>query len=89
MAALQWFMDNHISFNQILKELCLRPAMFVLTDNYVECKDFRCDIYNQPSGTAMGTSFSVVYAIIFMIHLESPMLEDPRFRPFNQLISDY
>jgi hypothetical protein len=32
-----------------------------------------------------GTSFSVVYAVIFMIHLESPILEDPRFRPFIQL----
>jgi hypothetical protein len=44
-----------------------------------------CDIYHQHIGTAMGTSFSVVYTVIFMIHLESPILEDPRFRPFIQL----
>jgi hypothetical protein len=33
----------------------------------------------------MGTSFSVVYAVIFMILLESPILEDPRFRQFIKL----
>ena len=36
MAALLWFMDNHTSFNQTLKDLCLRLANFVLTNNYLE-----------------------------------------------------
>ena len=85
MAALRWFMDNHTSFNQTLKDLCLRLANFVLTNNYVQCKELGGDIYHQHIGTAMGTSFSVVYAVIFMIHLESPILEDPRFRSFIQL----
>jgi len=85
MAALQWFMDNHTSFNQTLKDLCLRLANFVLTNNYVECKELECGIYRQHIGTAMGTSFSVVYAVIFMIRLESPILENPGFRQFIKL----
>ncbi len=82
---LRWFMDNHTSFNQTLKDLCLMLANSVLTKIYVECKELGCDIYHQHIGTAMGTSFSVVYAVIFMIHLESPIFEDPRFRSFIQL----
>ena len=35
MAALSLFMDNHISFNQTLKDLFLKLAHFVLTNNYV------------------------------------------------------
>ena len=30
----------------------------------------------------MGTSFSVVYAVIFMIHLETPIIHDVRFRQY-------
>jgi hypothetical protein len=60
-------------------------AHFVLTNNYVECEELGCGIYRQHIGTAMGTSFSVVYAVIFMILLESPILEDPRFRQFIKL----
>ena len=67
MAALRWFMDNHTSFSQTLKDLCLKLAHFVLTNNYVTCADLGCTIYRQVVGTAMGTSFSVVYAVIFMI----------------------
>jgi hypothetical protein len=85
MAALRWFMDNQTSFNQTLMDLCLRLANFVRTNNYVECKELGCDIYHQHIGTAMRTSVSVVYAVIFMIHLESPISEDPRFRPFIEL----
>jgi hypothetical protein len=85
MAALRLFMDNHTSFNQTLKDLCVRLANFVLTNIYVECKELGCDIYHQHIGTVMGTSFLVVYAVMFRIHLESPILEDPRFRPFIQL----
>ena len=36
-------------------------------------------------GTAMGTSFSVVYAIIFMIWLETPIMSDVRFSPYIRL----
>jgi hypothetical protein len=53
MAALRWFMDNHTSFNQTLKNLCLRLAKFVLTNNYVQCKELGGDIYHQHIRTAM------------------------------------
>ena len=52
MAALLWFMDDHTSFNQTLKELCLRLGNFVLTNNYVECEELECGIYHQQIGTA-------------------------------------
>ena len=85
MAALRWFMDHHTSFNQTLKDLCLRLAHFVLTNNYVVCKELGDAIYRQIVGTAMGTSFSVVYAVIFMIRLESPIVNDARFRQYIRL----
>ena len=84
MAALLWFMDNHTSFNQTLKDLCLSLANFVLTNNYVECEEIESGIYRQHFGAAVGTSFSVVYAVIFMI-LETSIVADPRFRPLIKL----
>ena len=57
MTALRWFMDNHTSFNQTLKDLCLKLAHFVLTNNNVVCTELGCTIYRQMVGTAMGTSF--------------------------------
>jgi hypothetical protein len=39
MTALRRFMEHHTSFNQTLKDLCLRLAHFVLTNNYVECEE--------------------------------------------------
>ncbi len=45
MAALQWFMDHHTSFNRTLKDLCLRLAHFVLTNNFVVCKELDDAIY--------------------------------------------
>ena len=78
-------MDTHTSFNQTLKDLCLRLAHFVLTNNYVVCEELGSAIYRQIIGTAMGTSFSVVYAVIFMIRLETPIINDQRFSPFIRL----
>jgi len=89
MAALRWFMDHHTSFNQTLKDLCLRLAHFVLTNNYVTCKELGGAIYRQIVGTAMGTSFSVVYAVIFMIRLESPIVNDVRFRQYIRLYKQF
>jgi hypothetical protein len=85
MTALSWFMDHHTSFSPTLKDLCLKLAHFVLTNNYVECKELGGAMYQQVVGTAMGTSFSVVYAIIFMIWLETPIVNDERFRSCIQL----
>ena len=85
MAALRWFMDHHTDLNQTLKELCLKLAYFVLTNNYVVCEEVGCAIYRQMIGTAMGTTFSVVYAVIFMIRLETPIVSDERFSPYIRL----
>ena len=85
MRALKWFMDNHTDFNSTLKDLCLKLAEFVLTNNFVKCEELGPDPYQQVIGTAMGTSFSVVYAVIFMIYLETPIIHDERFRRFVYL----
>ncbi len=55
----------------------------MLTNKYVECKELNGAMYQQVVGTAMGTSFSVVYAVIFMIWLETPTIE--RFESCIQL----
>ena len=39
--------------------------------------------------TAMGTSFSVVYAVIFMIWLETPIVNDVRFRQYIRLLKRF
>ena len=57
----------------------------MLTNNYVECEELGDASYRQIIGTAMGTSFSVVYAIIFMIWLETPILNYKRFSQYIQL----
>ena len=57
MAALRWFMDNHTSFSQTLKDLCLKLAHFVLTNNYVTCADLGCTIYRQLVGTVWRRRF--------------------------------
>ena len=85
MRALKWFMDNHTNFNNTLKDLCLKLAEFVLTNNFVKCEELGPDPYQQVIGTAMGTSFSVVYAVIFMIYLETPIIHDERFSRFVYL----
>ena len=70
----------------------LRRANFFVTNKYVECEELECGIYRQHIGPAMGTSSSVVYAVIFMIRLETQIIEDPRFRqfikPYKQFIDD-
>ena len=37
-------MENHISFNQTFKDLCLKLAHFILTTNYEVCVDLGCSI---------------------------------------------
>ncbi len=69
---------------QTIKDLCLKLAHFVLTNNDVEFEELGDATYSQIIGTAMGTSFSVVYAIIFMIWLETPIINDKRFSHYIQ-----
>ena len=85
MAALSGFINSHTRFSQTLKDLCLKLAHFVLTNNYVECKELGGTMYQQVVGPAMGTSFSAKYAVIFMIWLETPIVDSERFRSCIQL----
>ena len=75
--ALQWFMANHTRIPQDLQLTYLRLARFVLENNYVECEGIP-GAFLQKIGTAMGTSFSVTYATIFMIWLETPIIDEFR-----------
>jgi hypothetical protein len=75
MIALQWFMNHQTDFTLTLKDLCLKLAHLVLTNNYVECKELDGVIYQQVVGTALGTSVLVV--IIFMIWLETSAAASP------------
>lgn len=55
----------------------LRVAEFVLTHNIIEFTLSRDHpIFRQVIGTAMGISFSVCYAIIFMIWFEDPLIRE-------------
>ncbi len=47
MAALQWFIEQHTSVNLTLKDLCLKLAHFVLTNNYVQCEELGDASYRQ------------------------------------------
>jgi hypothetical protein len=75
MKALQWFMAQHSSIPVHLQPKYLKLAPFVLENNYVECKGIE-GAFLQEIGTAMGTSFSVTYATIFMIWLETPIINE-------------
>ncbi len=51
MTALSWFMDHYTSFSLTLKDLWLKLAHFVLTNDYVECKELGGAMYQQVVGT--------------------------------------
>lgn len=86
MKALEWFMAEHTSIPLVLQPKYLRLARFVLENNYVECKGIT-GAFLQKIGTAMGTSFSVTYATIFMIWLETPIID--KFREHIVLYKRY
>ena len=77
MTALEWFMAEHTSLPKKMQSKYLRLARFVLENNYVECEGLD-GVFLQKVGTAMGTSFSVTYATIFMIWLETPIINEFR-----------
>ena len=86
MTALQWFMTNHTSISQELQTKYLKLARFVLENNYIECNGID-GFFLQKIGTAMGTDFSVLYATIFMIWLETPIINE--FRRYIKLYKRY
>ena len=77
MKALKWFMAEHTDIPPDLQLKYLKLARFVLQNNYVECQGIN-GAFLQKIGTAMGTSFSVTYATIFMIWLETPIVDEFR-----------
>jgi len=64
-------------FMEDLQIIYLNMARFILENNYVEYEeDGKEFIFLQKIGTAMGTTFSVTYAIIFMIWVETPVIRE-------------
>ena len=53
-------------------------AEFVLKNNYFQFSD---KVYQQISGTAIGTKFAPPYACIFMDQVESKFLQTQKFQP--------
>jgi hypothetical protein len=90
MKALEWFMATHTSIPLILQPKYLRLARFVRENNYVECKGIEGAFLQKiDSDTAMRTSFSVTYAKIFMIWLETPIINLNEFRRHIVLYKRY
>lgn len=76
LEALKIFMRKLLWPEQKISTI-LKVAEFVLTHNIIEfplCEDH--PIFRQVIGTAMGISFSVCYAIIFMIWFEDPLIKE-------------
>jgi hypothetical protein len=75
LKALRWFMQEN-DFDSTRIELYISLAEWILTNNVLQCKGKYDDLYRQVKGTAMGTSFSVTYAIIYMLYLENQILPE-------------
>jgi len=90
LVALRWFLGKYSSFPADFQEFLYFLADFILNNNFVECEDIGSGIFQQVIGVPMGTSFSVVFSIIFMIWLEEPIIS--RYREwillFKRAIDD-
>jgi len=84
LKSLKWFLETECDFSKELRDFILELSRFVLTHCYVACPEISTNIFHQVIGTAMGTCFSVVYAIIHMIYIETDI-----FRRFKRNISLY
>ena len=63
-AALLWFMDDHTCFNQTLKDLCLRLANFVLTNNWCQ-KAMKSDVRKPCTGRASSFDSKICLAVCY------------------------
>ena len=63
--APKWFMTTHTSISLQLQQKYLDLAWFVLNNNYVACDGLE-GAFLQKIETAVGTSFLVTFATIFM-----------------------
>ncbi|XP_057832304.2 uncharacterized protein LOC131042973 [Cryptomeria japonica] len=71
LAALEEMVSDYFrenSFDSRLVDLIVRLATLVLTFHYLDFDGFT---YKQVRGTAMGSNFAVVYACLFLCHLEN------------------
>ena len=75
LQSLKWFMETQCDFQEELRDFILILARFVLTHCYISCPEISTSIFHQIIGTAMGTSFAVVYAIIHMIRIETDIIK--------------
>ena len=81
ISALSAFLLKQGLPESTVRDIC-DLAYFVLSKNVFE---FNSQIYQQVSGTAIGTKMAPSYAIIFMHMLESQALAASPFRPFAWL----
>ena len=84
LKSLHWFMETECDFTAELRDLISVLARFVLRHCYISCPEISTNIFHQIIGTAMGTFFAVVYAIIHMIRIETDIV-----RRFKRHISLY
>lgn len=75
LIALRWFLDDSTNFSIDFKLFIMEMAKFVLENNYVEAPGIGSGLFQQIVGVPMGTSFSVVFSIIFMCWLEEPIID--------------
>jgi len=70
--SLKWFLETFCAeFQPEVKRLVLVLARFVLTHCYISCPEVSANPFLQMIGTAMGTSFAVVYANSHLIFVET------------------
>ena len=75
LKSLKWFLETFcFEFEPAVTELILVLARFVLTHCYISCPEVSANPFLQLIGTAMGTSFAVVYANIHLIFVETNII---------------
>ena len=73
--SMTWFLKTFcLEFQPEVTQLVLVLARFVLTHCYISCPEVSASPFLQLIGTAMGTSFAVVYANIHLIFVETNII---------------
>jgi hypothetical protein len=91
LKSLKWFLETFcFEFEPAVTELILVLARFVLTHCYISCPEVSANPFLQLIGTAMGTSFAVVYANIHLIFVETNIIYSfpDCFRLYSRFIDD-
>ena len=77
LSALREALDKRTR-KEMPTENLIKMAEFVLKNNFSE---FDTNLYQQISGTAIGTKFAPIYACIFMDQTETKFLENQNLKP--------